>query len=90
MSSHVLPPPVSPSKEDCFGLSVADLFGGVERVPKRLDPKEEIRFEFEGYRSLLTRAMREHGRQRLVKAVIKKRRSEVVPKAGEGGKRRNV
>lgn len=70
----VLPP--QPGDDDCFTLSLADVFGGAERVPDRLDPEEQVRFEFDIYRRLLSRSMKEHGRQRLAAAVAAVRKRE--------------
>lgn len=86
----VLPPPLVPAADDCFCLTLADIFGGEERVPDRLEPLEDIRFEFDTYRLLLARSMREHGRQRLQEAAMKKRKRERedpewVPEHGTGG-----
>lgn len=99
MSCHrtVIPAPdASAVNEDYFVLTLADLFGGAERVPDRLDPMMEVRFEFAVYRALLARAMREHGRQRLARAEVKRRRLEGmdgtdavwVPEAGRRRRRR--
>lgn len=51
MYSHrtVLPAPDVSGEEDFFVLTIADLFGDEERVPDRLDPAQEVRFEFAVY-----------------------------------------
>lgn len=76
----VLPAPPDPRDpaEDCFALTLADLFGAPERVPGRLDPDEEVRFPFDVYRRVLARAIRTHGRQRLADAAARKRSCEGV------------
>lgn len=70
----VLLPSLKPDIDDCFTVSLADIFGFAERVSGRLNPAEEVRLEFDLYRRLLSLSMRAHGQQRLTDAAVKMRK----------------
>lgn len=93
-SRKILLPPSPPreGERDCIELSMADVFGGAERVPARLDPGESVPFDLRVYRVLIGRTMKEHGMQRLADVAGKRKREEVGDsewvEEGERGRKR--